>query len=286
MKKMEFIHHGVTNQKINFKNMKSNFEEKKEARAEKYQELAAKNEQLSDSAYKAAHQIGDAIPFGQPILVGHHSEGRHRAALKKIDNNMRKSVEASKKAAYYEARAESLLSNNAIFSDDPNAIDKLQEKIEKLSARQELYKQCNKIVKSKKSDLEKVDALKAIGLKEATAIKFLEPDQWGRVGIRSYTLTNNNAVINNAKKRLEFLEKLAKVVTSEIEINGVTIKINAEDNRVQIFFPGKPADEVRTELKRAGYHWAPSVGAWMRQISDYAVSQAKYVVNKYYPTAV
>lgn len=262
--------------------MKSNFEEKRAAQAERFQELAAKNEQLSDSAYKIAREIGSYIPMGQPILVGHHSEGRHRAALKRIDNNMRKSVEASEKSAYYEARAESLLSNNSIFSDDPNALDKLQEKLERLLAAQVLMKNCNKITGSKKfTEAEKIEKLIGLGLKETTAAEIMTP-RYGRVGIPSYKLTNNNGVISNTRKRIEFLEKLAKVVTSEIEINGVTIKVNAEDNRVQIFFPGKPADEVRSALKSAGFHWSPMVKAWMRLISDYAVRQAKEIVKKFY----
>ena len=32
----------------------------------------------------------------QPILVGHHSEKRHRAALDKVDTNMRKGIEAER----------------------------------------------------------------------------------------------------------------------------------------------------------------------------------------------
>jgi hypothetical protein len=63
-------------------------------------------------------------------------------------------------------------------------------------------------------------------------------------------------------------------------INGVKLVINAEDNRVQIFFGYKPAEEIRKELKGAGFHWAPSVQAWMRQISNYAINQAEYILNK------
>ena len=33
------------------------------------------------------------IPFGQPILVGHHSERRHRRVIERADHAMRRSVE-------------------------------------------------------------------------------------------------------------------------------------------------------------------------------------------------
>ena len=44
--------------------------------------------------------------FGQPILVGHHSEGMHRAAIKRSSNAMDKCVEESKKAEHYDSKAE------------------------------------------------------------------------------------------------------------------------------------------------------------------------------------
>lgn len=261
--------------------MKSNFEEKREARAEKYTELAAKNVQISEDKFKEVNQLSNLMN-GQPILIGHHSEKRHRRDIEKMHNKMGQSVEADRKAKYYEARAESLLSNNAIFSDDPNAIDKLQDKVEKLEARQELYKQCNKIIKGKKPDAEKVASLQEIGLSESRAMKLLQPDYCGRIGFPSYVLTNNNAVINNAKKRIQYLEQIAKVPDSEEVIYGVTIKVSQEDNRVQIFFPGKPSEEVRTDLKKAGFHWSPSIEAWMKQIGHYTYDQAKSIVLNHY----
>lgn len=48
----------------------------------------------ADRRFGAARAIGDHIPFGQPILVGHHSEGRHRRDLARIDSNMRAGVAA------------------------------------------------------------------------------------------------------------------------------------------------------------------------------------------------
>lgn len=55
---------------------------------------------------RAADAISDAIPFGQPILVGHHSERRHRRAIEKIQRNTEKSAEASRAARYAAQGAE------------------------------------------------------------------------------------------------------------------------------------------------------------------------------------
>lgn len=52
----------------------------------------------SDSASANAHAIVDAIPMGQPILVGHHSERRHRRDLDRHDRQMRKAIDSSQEA--------------------------------------------------------------------------------------------------------------------------------------------------------------------------------------------
>ena len=256
--------------------MKSNFEERKQARLEAFQRLASKNEGLSISKCNNAVNMLSVIPMGQPILVGHHSERGHRRLLEKSDNAMRAGVEAGKKAEYYRDRAESLLSNTAISSDDPNALDKLQEKLEKLEATQELYKSINKVVrKAKLTEAERVTELVALGLKETTAVKLLDSTNFGGQGIPSFRMTNNNAKIKNTRDRIKYLEKVAKIESYEKEFGENRLVVSQEDNRVQIFFPGKPSEEIRKRVKGMGFHWAPSVGAWMRHISDYAIYQAE-----------
>ena len=54
--------------------MRSDFYERKEARAERYQNLSEKAKKESESRYNQANKLSNMIPFGQPILVGHHSE--------------------------------------------------------------------------------------------------------------------------------------------------------------------------------------------------------------------
>jgi hypothetical protein len=261
--------------------MKSNFEERKLNRLEAYERLAAKNASIANSAYKAAKDIGSYIPMGQPILVGHHSEKRHRKDLERIDNNMRKSIEAGEKSEYYKQRIENLLNGSAISSDDPNAIDKLTEKAERLQQLQDLMKAVNKIVKSKKSDIEKLDSLRELGISEQRAIKLMEKgDGWhNQPGFPPYRLTNNNANLKRVKDRIEYLQRIASIESSEEQFDGAKLVVSSEDNRVQIFFDSKPSEEVRKRLKSNGFRWAPSVGAWMRQTSNYAIYVAKTILT-------
>ena len=74
-------------------------------RAERYSARAEKAENRSEAAHEQFRALLDPIPFGQPILVGHHSERRHRRTLEKADNAMRKACEEADKAKYYKGRA-------------------------------------------------------------------------------------------------------------------------------------------------------------------------------------
>jgi hypothetical protein len=255
--------------------MKTNYEEKRAARLERFQDLAAKNEKKSEDLFKKSSAMASVIPFGQPILVGHHSEQRDRNYRDKIHNTMGRAVDASDKAAYYAKMAENIENNNAISSDNPDAIQLLKNKLALLEKNQELMK----IIKSYKiSEADKIIQLMALGLKENIAIESLKP-VYGHPGIPSFTLTNNNANIRNVKMRIAKLENIAKLGTEKIEINGVSLEVNAEDNRVKLFFPGIPSEEIRNKLKHSGFHWSRYEGAWMRQISNAAIFSAKEILN-------
>lgn len=58
------------------------------------------------------------------------------------------------------------------------------------------------------------------------------------------------------------LERAAADETAEQQVGEVRVVDSVEDNRLQAFFPGKPSDEVRAALKRAGFRWSPSNGCW------------------------
>ena len=55
---------------------------------------------------------------------------------------------------------------------------------------------------------------------------------------------------------------------------GGRVGRSREDNRLRVFFDGKPDADTRAELKSNGFRWAPSVGAWQRQLTDNAIRAA------------
>ena len=96
----------------------------------------------------------------------------------------------------------------------------------------------------------------------------------------SYELTNNNANIRRMRERLEQLEKAKNTETKEHDINGISVVANTEAMRIQLFFPGKPDDATRTLLKSNGFLWAPSVGAWQRQLTSNGRYACKMVLKQ------
>ena len=250
------------------------YEAKRQARYERLIAAAERAERESSVNWQSASTMADAIPFGQPILIGHYSEGRDRRYRARIESKHRKGYELHQKAESLRTRASAAKDNSTIFSDDPRASEKLTDKLEKLEKRQEIMKAANKLVR--KNDRA---GLAEMGFSEARIDRLFTPDFCGRLGFADYKITNNGANIRRIKERIESLDRHAKDETSEVEINGIRILDNTDENRVQIFFPGKPSEIIRTALKSHGFKWAPSTGAWQRMRSFDALYQAKQIIK-------
>jgi hypothetical protein len=100
-----FEDRGTQGERLSFAEQIQSEESKAGARAERMEGRAEKAEAEARHRFSAARAATAAIPFGQPILIGHHSEKRHRAALARSDANMRAGCEASDKAKHYADRA-------------------------------------------------------------------------------------------------------------------------------------------------------------------------------------
>ena len=110
--------------------------ERAEDRADRMAGYAANAAARSTAAYERAHQIGDMIPFGQPILVGHHSERRHRRDLDRIDQGMRTAVDEDRKADYFAERA----ATAEKVQERRENIGTTLRRVEKLEAEQRLIR--------------------------------------------------------------------------------------------------------------------------------------------------
>lgn len=259
----------------------SGYEEKKEARIERLEERAVKATQESESRYQSSKQIGGRFEAGQPILVGHHSEAKARRDQERMWSQMEKSVEAGKKAERLQQRATSAEMSTAISSDDPEAVVKLKEKLQKLETDQKLMKDINaawRKFKKNPASLDKSD----LEEKYKAHIRKFEPEYtWQKGPFESYQMSNNNANIKRTKERLkELIEKSFDETTTLYDENDIQVIDNVEENRVQVFFPGKPSAEIRKKLSSSGFNFSRTNGAWQRKRSSWASQIALDIVKE------
>lgn len=85
--------------------------ERAEERADRFEDLSVKRADDADRAHKTVSAICDGIPFGQPILVGHHSERHARKDAERIENGMRRAVKLFETSEYWKSRAAGALRN-------------------------------------------------------------------------------------------------------------------------------------------------------------------------------
>jgi hypothetical protein len=259
----------------------SEFAEKKERRVERLNKRADSRGASGRAKLNRADQLTERIPMGQPILVGHHSERRHRNTITKAQDLTRSGIGELREAEELRRRAEAAETNTAISSDDPEAITKLEARVVSLKEAHEKMVAGNKAIRLAKGNVEKaVAALKALGFDAAPnkgPLFILAP----RLGFVGFNLAGSTADIRRNEQRIEELKGKAVAATREpLVIGDVTITWNGDANRVQIVFPGKPSEEVRTKLKSYGFRWAPSESAWQRQASEMAWYYAKEIVTK------
>lgn len=272
----------------------NSYEMKQAARRDRLENAADNAERESNASYKRSKDLVSCIPFGQPILVGHHSERGHRNRLDKSWNAMGKSVALDKKAKDLRYKA-AAVGTAGISSDDPGAAGKIRAKIETLEKQRELMKAGNKAYRmavkrginglpSDELQVKDVDEIRAavkLGSFDfiKTAIQWAPKYGYEKGPFVGYQLQNLGQNITRYKKRLAGLADKPTETTTET-VGEVQIIQNADANRVQIFFPDKPSAETRTSLKRNGFRWAPSVGAWQRHLNSRATYLAHQIVQE------
>jgi hypothetical protein len=151
-----------------------------------------------------------------------------------------------------------------IMAGDADAADRLRQKIAEAEELQARMKATNAAIRdhAKAGPEAQVAALVALGHPEARARELLRPDFCGRSSFPAYALQNNNANIRRMKERLAAVEKAQATPETVQEGAAARLEDCPADNRVRLFFPGKPAQPVRDQLKANGFRWAPSLGCW------------------------
>lgn len=225
------------------------YEEKQERRRERMEERAERKRAEGQARYASGMERLRSIPFGQPMMPGHHSFNRDRNFRRKAVGAVDRGCELMREAEQIAARAGSV-GTGGISSDDPEAVQKLRAELAELEASQAQMKATN-------------EAWRKAGNKAGR-----QPDgTWVDAPEPGYRLSNNNANIRRVKQRIEFLSRAKEKPTIQVEAEGFKVMQNTEINRLQFIFPGKPSEAVRSVMKRNGFRWSPSEGAWQRHLT-------------------
>lgn len=257
---------------------RQDYEQRKQSRIDRLNDAAQKASSASDAAWQRSNELAKRFEGGQPILVGHHSESSARATQKKIHNAMDRSIQNSEKAEYFRRKAEAAENNNAISSDDPNCIQKLQDKLEKLTQRHERFKAINAYYRKHKTCKgceEVTDALadKLDAVAKNNALNNGKP-------IPDYELTNLGARLRDIKKRISSLQTTEAMPDETIPYGDFCqIESDVETNRVGIRFFVEIDENLKNQLHMFGFHWAYSEQRWQKLRSPGALARAKHIVE-------
>ena len=105
LKRNGFEDRGTEGERLTFAEQIEAKQDRAAERAGRMEDRAETAEEASARLYKHAHTMADCIPFGQPILIGHYSEGRDRRFRERISRTFERAFETGDKAKYYERRA-------------------------------------------------------------------------------------------------------------------------------------------------------------------------------------
>lgn len=155
-----------------------------------------------------------------------------------------------------------------ISADDPDAVSKLQAKLANLQESQETMKAVNAYYRKHKT----LDGCPHLSPETIEKLKTDMAQGWHLENkpFASWALSNNSAEIRRVKARIESLTRKEQTPFVGWEFDGGKVEINREENRLQVFFDGKPDADTRDELKGGGFRWSPSAKAWQRQLTDNA----------------
>lgn len=255
---------------------------KQQERIDRAERRAAGLRNAADATFDAARKSTEHIPLGQPILVGHHSEKRHRRDLAKRDRLGNKAVALAKEAS--RASAATAYAGRAITSDDPEALTALREKLAELEAERERAKRLNKLWRKDGGR-----ALREAGVHETTVAAVettMTRCTWLKV---PFDTANLGARIRETKKRIEALE--ARALEPElppIACAAFRLEEAKDEDRIRIYFGERIHKDHVAYMKSRGFRWTPSLGCWQRHLGNgrYAAYEAVLTVCRSQYTAL
>jgi len=190
-----------------------------------------------------------------------------------------------------------LVENHPISGADPDAIEKLQNKLARLesdyAALKEAFKKAQKqfneelkagTIKEVKhyygcripegftdADRDNAEMLKALPEWERlhmVGTVYMKDGQTVEKPVLGYRSSNVSQERQRIIKRIEELQRAKEAPATEESGEGWNLYEDNEAGRICFEFDGKPEAEVISTLKSYGFKWAPSLKRWQRQNTD------------------
>lgn len=159
-----------------------------------------------------------------------------------------------------------LYGRGIITAGDPEAVEKLKNKLANLEKAQETMKAVNAFYRKHKT----LDGCPNLSWEQIEKLKSSMNDSWRNDPrpFESYQLTNNNAEIRRVKERIKKLEVAKSQPADRKEYDGFSVEEDPEAMRIKLIFEEKPSAEVRDVLKKNGFRWSPRANAWQTQLTN------------------
>ena len=168
---------------------------------------------------------------------------------------MRMGVEEMKLAQHHDAKAAGLADqlDRSVFSDDADAIERLQQRIAAHEAKRDRMKLVNKLYK--KGDAAGLVAL-GLNLDSIKAKLAAAGPYWGGAPHLPYEMTNLGARIRTDRERIEQI-KARHGRTEQAEASGGVLVQTGPEWRgwCRVTFAEKPSRDIIDALKAAGFRW-------------------------------
>jgi hypothetical protein len=164
-----------------------------------------------------------------------------------------------------------------IMAGDSDAVSRLQDEITRAEQMQARMKVANQVVRTYRGKDETAGIAKLVeqGFTEQQAVKLFEPDFCGRYGFPDYALTNNSANLRRMKLRLAQISRAKAQKGFEAQGENARLEDCPAENRVRLFYAGKPDVETRDRLKKTGFRWSPTLGCWQAYRHQHTYDFAK-----------
>lgn len=235
--------------------------ERLERRVEQRTRWASSRARKADQTARAADlsEERSGIPFGQPVLVGHHSERRHRRAIDKAARAMHQTIEHAAAADKHANAAATLRArlDVSVYSDDADAIEALERRAAEHDAEADRAVEINATYR--RGGLAAVR--QAYG--DAVADRCARTVQLRPSTRQVVSSTSARAAARRDRERIEQIRcdrtRQAEHAKATAAAGGVVLT-ERPDGGASLAFPERPPRPVLDALRAAG--WRFRAGAW------------------------